>query len=60
MVTSVFNCGYGKGYSVLEIIKAFNKLKKKSSFIEKKKETLLKLLQKPINKKIELTKIQFN
>ena len=27
--SDVFNCGYGKGYSVLEIIKAFNKLNKK-------------------------------
>ncbi len=27
--SDIFNCGYGKGYSVLEIIKAFNKLNKK-------------------------------
>ena len=63
--SDVFNCGYGKGYSVLEIIKAFNKLnKKKLKFkLEKEeKETLPKLLQKLVkSKKFELeSKIQFN
>ena len=27
--SNVFNCGYGRGYSVLEIVKAFNKINKR-------------------------------
>jgi len=34
----VINCGYGKGYSVLEIVKIFNEIKKnlKIKFIDKR------------------------
>ena len=27
--SNIFNCGYGNGYSVLEIVKQFNKINKK-------------------------------
>ena len=27
--SNIFNCGYGKGYTVLEVIKNFNKINKK-------------------------------
>ena len=55
--SDVFNCGYGKGYSVLEIIKAFNKLNKKIKFHigERRKGDITKIVAKPIkSKKFEL------
>ncbi len=47
--SDVFNCGYGKGYSVLEIIKAFNKLNKKKIKIqigERRKGDITKIVAK--------------
>ena len=47
------NCGYGKGYSVLEILKIFKKMRKnlKINFVKRRREMLLQFFQTQKNLK---------
>ena len=50
--SNVFNCGYGKGYSVLQVIREFNKINKKKikiKFGNRRKGDIYKLVAK-VNK----------
>ena len=45
--SNIFNCGYGKGYTVLEVIKNFNKINKKKikyNFAQRRKGDIYKLV----------------
>ena len=50
--SNIFNCGYGKGYSVLQVIRKFNKINKKKikiKFGNRRKGDIYKLVAK-VNK----------
>ena len=56
--SNIFNCGYGKGYSVLQVIKTFNKINKKKikiKFGRRRKGDIYKLVAKAhkIKKKLK-------
>ena len=47
--SNIFNCGYGKGYSVLQVIRKFNKINKKKikiKFGNRRKGDIYKLVAK--------------